>query len=170
MCLEIPKKVTLEKEKRVYKVFYKNYWDEEMMKTPFCDEEVMVGETMTVDAEGPIYRDDYWSRPSIAGNAIHSYLNPRDAFSLATILAWRKRKAPADVLVCECTIPTDSKYTYVGNSNIYGGEVGYASQKLKINKVVACMWVTGDIDDGELKMVFYDKEIEKAYENKWRSV
>ena len=109
MCLEIPKKVTLEKEKRVYKVFYKKLYDEEAMQTPFLNANVMVGDTMTVDAYEPVYENDYFGRPSIAGDAIHSYLNPRDAFSLATILAWRKREAPMDVLVCECTIPTDSK-------------------------------------------------------------
>ena len=146
MCLYSAKKLKQEDDIRCYKLLMKTE-DGELISPFFADFKWEIGETKAIDHKEPEYNKFGWKEEegfNVSGGSFHTLKTKLDgeifytdsgAFA-AKVLNKRYDKKFVPVLV-ECIIPADSEYTYEGTALTGLTPLhGYASQKLKVVKIV----------------------------------
>lgn len=135
MCLNNCKKIKAKKEGiKCYK-FLVARPGSECYSSPYWSKEWHEGETLTAYSDKESFSKDFLY--SISGGAFHAFANYEDAFDNAAFYYWawffKTVNSHMKVYVCECTIPSDSEYIFIGET---GDAKCYASQKLRIDKVI----------------------------------
>lgn len=125
MCLTIAKEIHDRTEAiKCYKVLFKNA---DRFYSPFYDFEYRIGETYDAKGEQEItFYDD--GSIMIEGGFFHS---AKDLWSAAAA-PWPSTNGPESLVIVECEIPTES-LCFKGS---WLRTAGYASTKLKLNRVV----------------------------------
>lgn len=142
MCLLNAKEIkTIKEDITCFKVFkfHGELLDKTVLYSPSYEKRWKKGELYSTGNTLPSF--GYESFNLITGisvheQAYHSFKNVDDAISYA-----RTRKSGTDLslCVCECTIPKNTKYLYMGRTLLRGFEA-YASERLRIKKYSYCIY------------------------------
>jgi len=141
MCLTRAIKTTPDKDLTVYKVLkvssFENESELEAYHSPYFPKtKWTVGKRESLNVNVPDVRYGYFTEEGtvVEGNAFHSFRTYDKAKEEALYFVSSDIHMMADgtYVVCECTIPKDSRFVYRG---CYDNGISYASSDLVLNRI-----------------------------------